>query len=434
MNRKHLLSMSPLALLVLLANLSWGSTVFTYLPNPGSVFAGCTVAGGLYHPEGMVPLPNGQILVSTFAGTFGDGLYVFNMPSNLTTCPTPGGLTRLSSVRVRGMAMTMDGRIYGNGPGGALVEVNPNDGSVSVRLAGVNGLGMALDPVSGNLFVTVNGALGSAPQVVQISGLPGNPVATTFATLSLNGTIGSTADGLAWSCDGRYLLVADLGDRVWRVDRGNGNSLAILSFPAGTRPDGIAFGAPGTALGGHAYTNTNDGHIYQFNYVGTNPHVIAIAENGGDGDFVTVDKFGNLLTTHATSIDAVYWKQGQGTGGYILAGSSLCQSLQCAAAAAQFSNCLSGENALTVNALATAACSASNCGGCSTVNLELSAALTVMNNLNHDGCLNPAITAANTLYNQCPCNPLACTVPCDPANGCGGSPPFILQSSGWLER
>ena len=402
----------------------------------GGILNGCDVAMfPTASPEGMVDLGNGRVLVALYS----DGIYTFTMPSSLQTCPSsPPAATRLSGYHVRGMAMAFDGTIYGNDNSGYIGIINPNTGvETQIKSLGViAGLGMVLDPVTGNIDVTVNS--GGTPTVVEISGLSGIPKATLLVTLTGAGF----ADGLAWSCDGKTLLVADKGqngngknNQVIAYDRST-KKLSYLVFPDNTYPDGMAFGAPNTPLAKYAYTNTNDGHIYQFSLPPNLPNVTAVALNGGDGDFVTVDSQGHLLATQPGLITAVYWKQGHGAGGFVLPGGSLCASLHCATEAATTPRCLTGQNATTVAALADAACSVSNCGGCAAVNLDLTALITLLKDNNIDGCLNSAITAAETLYSQCPCNPdpTKCAVPCDPANGCGPCPSCFINSSDWLDE
>ena len=393
----------------------------------GGIFAGCDVASiaGKY-PEGMVFLGNGQVLLSVNKV----GIFTFTMPADLKTgCPaTPPAATQLSNAHVRGMAMALDGNIYGNDNSGNIVQVYTN-GAISLPLiTGVGGLGMALDPLTGHIFVTVNpGATGGTPKVVEVSGLPNNPVKKDYVVLDVGGHEAKIADGLAWSCDGKYLLVADYdttfsgqGNQVFRYARQT-NTLSYISFPSGTAPDGVAFGAPGTVLSKYGYTNTNDGHVYQFDVTVPNPTPTAVAQNGQDGDFVAVDGQGNLLLTQPYLITALYWKQGHGSGGFVLPGGTVCQSLHCATEAAASTGCLFGDNANTVTALADGACSASSCGGCATVNLELTALITLLKDLNDGGCLNAALAGAEALQNTCPCNPdpTKCPQPCDPDQGCG---------------
>jgi len=390
----------------------WSTSNFTFASGVFPLQAGCDVATfPSSSPEGMVVLPNGQVLVAAY----GDAIYTFTMPSSVKNCPaTPPAATKLGPAHLRGMATDMNGVIYGNDLNGYVNTLNPNTG-VATPVPGlpkVNGLGMALDPRSGDIFVTVDS--GVTASVYQISGLSGStPSSSQYVSL---GQV-STADGLSFSCDGRWLLVADVtGDQVAIIDRDNNKSIKYVSFTPGTHPDGVAFGAAGTGLQNYAFTNTLHGELYRFSYA-TPGTATLVASNGLGGDFVTVDANGNLLATQTSNtnstqglITAVFLKNGNGTGGYVLPGGALCMSMHCATvAAAAVPSCagvLNQQNASTITALADAACATSMCGGCASVNLNLQALLTIMNDVNYNHCLDSAITAATTLYYSCPCSPI----------------------------
>ena len=110
---------------------------------------------GLPSLAGMVVLQDGTVLV---ADDF-TGLYSFK-PGN--TCQTSVA-TQLSSHRYLGMAIGLDGQVYANDydpnpvtATGNVYRVSPVTGEPigPPVLTGVFGLGMALDPLTGDLYVT----------------------------------------------------------------------------------------------------------------------------------------------------------------------------------------------------------------------------------------------------------------------------------------
>ncbi len=441
------ISLFLLAVSVLFAaNLSWCSSAFTFAQ--GSILGGCDIAN-LYtaSPEGIVILPNGEVIVSAY----NDQLYYFFLPTSLTPCstypPTATPLNPTSKLHVRGMALGLDNNVYAVDPGSNLIQINPANGNIQKTvLAGVTGaLGMALDPISGDLFVTRNIYTGSnqGPYVYRISHLYSGTVSMSlFATIDI--TQAGLVDGLAFPCDGAYLMVAapQTGDdKVFKINR-SGVTTNTISYPRGEGPDGIVFGAPGSALQNYAFTNDRNGNIYSIDL--TTLKLAAVATGGGDGDFVSVDTRGDMLATQAGGvITAVYWKQGVGAGGFVLPGGALCSSLHCAAQAAAASGCLTGDQAATVAPLAVAACSTASCGGCAAVNLNLTSLITVLEGLDPpQTCLDPLLTAAKTMYGLCPCYPDFNKCPqaivCDLENGCPShitsltNPDFKLQDAEFM--
>jgi len=113
----------------------------------------------------------------------------------------------LSRYRYLGMAIGLDGQVYANDFGplspGNLYIVSPVTGQqISTVLTGIYGAGMALDPLTGDLYVSRCGPTACpGPDIRKISGLygaPGGPRISTFVTVT-----GAEFDGLA-PCSARH--------------------------------------------------------------------------------------------------------------------------------------------------------------------------------------------------------------------------------------
>lgn len=371
---------------------------------------------------GMVSLPDGSLLV----GAEGGGLWsVPPLPSNGTLCPTsPPRL--LSNNHYAGMALGLDGKVYANKccPNTALVTIDPSTGNeTSIVLPSINGLALALDPLQGDLYVTTGGL---GPEIRVITGLyppNGPPTISHFTTVIGNENL----DGLAWSCDGTMLLAAGIDDdNIIKVNR-SGSSGILVTLPTGTHPDGIAFGAAGGPFDGFFFVNSNDRTVTKIQTA--SPHAQRIIASGGQrGDFVTVDRQGNLLLTQygiPTGPDQIIrlsttasGTPGTSGGQWVLPGSSLCGDLGCGAKAQtiiQFDHkpCLSGLNADLLLTLSQSACG--TCENCATLNQARSTLLELLNSLDPPlSCLDSLKLTLGSLYRSCPCNPdpSACVPPC----------------------
>jgi hypothetical protein len=289
-------------------------------------------------PVGLAPLLFGQILAADPADS---GLHTF------VDYPFPGCSPSYVSPNFNssgntygGLAQGFDGKIYAISNLNSVVEIDKSNGNVMRTLATgfVKALGITVDPMNGDLYVTDSGA-----QFVYRISNPGgcgtNCSATLFADLNSIGS-GLAIDGLGWSPDAFSLLVAANGtDQVILVDRNETPSVFVNLPPVGTnpsRPDGIAFGCPGTPLwtptAQFAFTNNNSGTVMEINMI--TKGVTTIASGGTRGDFVVVDDQGSLLATQSDRVTRLSTTNG---GRFCLAGGGLCSNLQSAAAVA--TNC-----------------------------------------------------------------------------------------------
>lgn len=387
----------------------WGS--FGFLKTG---YTQCDVANNFPSPAvtGMVVLQDGTVLVADTTA----GIYSFK-PGSVCAAATK---TRLSTHRYSGMAIGNDGQIYANGNDstGNLYIISPiSGGPTSTVLTGIWGLGMALDPLTGDLYVTQCGGGAGCPgsNIRRITGLYGphpNPTIHPFVNVA-----GSYMDGLAWSCDGTRLVAASQDDRIFQFNR-HGDSFPNfpLPVPSGTIPDGIAFGRDGTALGAYFFVNNEGSHDYPgtgsvSKIANDGSTYEIIADQGMQGDFIAVDTQGNLLLTQSTIVTRLSSDSGQ----WVMPGSSLCGDLGCGAKAAtikqigQDSPCLSGLDANLVLTLSQSACV--DCAGCATLNQARATLLDLLNSLDPPRtCLDGIKLTLEKLYLACPCN-----CPCVPS-------------------
>ena len=375
-----------------------------------------------YSPTGLVVLPDHRVLVATAGGLY----YYTSFPSDPTQCPGPGdGPFFLNLSFYLSLTMGLDGKVYAllyHGTTTDLVTVNVYNGSFLVVPGGlgINGYGMALDPLTGDLYMSGVGInpgkilryCASCPQKV-----------TTFADVP-----GVIFDGLAWSCDGRFLFVGspEINDpptysknnQVYRFSRAIPPTYVIATLPGTIAdhwgPDGIAVGAEGTAFAGFVFSNNNDGSVTQFT---TDPFgsPLTIADQVpfvDRGDFAFVDAQGAMVAIQGNHLQRLSsLPTGLFAGGqWVVPGSTLCSDLGCGAKAATTqqighdSPCLEkGLDADLVLTLSQAACG--GCATCSTLNQARSTLLTLLNSLDPPRiCLDSLKATLTNLYLSCPCN------------------------------
>ena len=204
--------------------------------------------------------------------------------------------------------------------------------------------------------------------------------------------------------------------------------MVFVTLPLGTGPDGIVFGASGTLLQGFAFSNDNDGTIYQIPLANpTQFTLIASTSPRLGGDFAWVDAQGNMLLIQQGGVNGNHLTRLSTTfGGQWAPGSTLCGGLHCAAQAAtttqegQDGPCLPGLDGKVLITLSQAVC---GCGDCATLNQARSTLIDFLKSFGPPpNCLDPLKTAIQALYLTCPCdpNPLACVspIPCMPYPDC----------------
>jgi hypothetical protein len=374
-----------------------------WLLHPPSAWKQCTIKPGAF---GMAVLPDGRVLVAT-----GTGLAYFpSFPADPSQCPT-GSPIPLNSTNYNSLTIGLDGKVYAfKFPYPFdFVSIDPNTGKDTVIITYANGLGMALDPLTGDIYMS---STITSSTIYRITGLyGGTPSMSAFASAEAG------FDGLGWSCDGRYLFAASPAtDQVFRFDR-LGNHI-FASLPAGTGPDGIAVGAEGTVLAGYFFTNDRDGTVTRIRNGASSlepQFVIASNAGNGGGDFAFVDAQGAMVAIQGDHLERLSSTSG---GKWVLPGSTLCSDLGCGAKAATTAQvdhenqaCLTGLNADLVLTLSQSACG--SCESCNTLNQARGTLEALLNSLDPPlSCLDGLKLTVHSLYHSCPCDLKACPPPC----------------------
>jgi uncharacterized repeat protein (TIGR01451 family) len=272
---------SSLARRALIAAAIGATTLFSaaaahaYQTAPGWV-AGDYVTG-FDHGDGAGPVGlafdgSGNLLVSSVAS------------ASLHKVAPGGGTAAGTKIRdgygqAAGLAFDKSGRLYmARGNQGDVVELNPASGEI-IRTV-VSGLacpvGLATDPISGDLFVSNVFCKGGG--IFRISGFANGPgKATRYAGAQ-------DADGITFAPDGT--LYAAGGFEVVRI-AGTNSSTPGTATPFADLPnvDGIAYAPASTDSGEYLVVVRTDGEVDQVDFDGT---VTPILTGASRGDLVTV--------------------------------------------------------------------------------------------------------------------------------------------------
>lgn len=217
---------------------------------------------------------------------FQPGGGVASAATRLTSSPIPGG--------IEGLVATGSGQLYlARYDDGDVVQIDPGTGAVLRTVARVPcATGLAIDPASGDLFVSEN-QCGST--VFRVSGYQSGP-----------GTVSSYAsapgvDGLAVDQDGS--LYAESDGNVVRI-AGTASPVhgAVTDLAHVPTADGLAFGAHSSGEPPYLVANRNDGIVTKVDFSGGLPSQTDIFSGGSRGDFVAVDSAGCLYITQPASI------------------------------------------------------------------------------------------------------------------------------------
>src|SRR6476469_6155942 len=177
-----------------------------------------------------------------------------------------------------GLTNGHNGDLYSNTVAG-VDRLDPNTGATVGGPFGVpgNGLGIAPDPVTGDLvYVGQNGAIDRVDEAL-----------TTSSTFSVV-TAGNFVDGIAWSPDGNFLFLSNRNPsfRLTILDR-NGN--LVQHVPMASEPDGIAFHASSPKF---VVTDNTDGTMTRFDFPADDytqvPAQSLFASGGFRGDLAQV--------------------------------------------------------------------------------------------------------------------------------------------------
>ena len=180
-----------------------------------------------------------------------------------------------------GLAWDRDGRLYmaRRNPGaGDVIEISPADGNHIRTIASdfPCAIGLATDPVSGDLFVSNNHCPGGG--IFRLSNFADGPASVRRYA----GT--ADADGLTFGPDGTLYAASE--DEILRIDGTNTATPGRVSKLADVpHTDGIAVAPATDTQAGFLLVARTDGNISRVDFDGT---VTDVVTNGSRGDLVTV--------------------------------------------------------------------------------------------------------------------------------------------------
>lgn len=234
-----------------------------------------------------------------------DNLYVVDSAdSNLYRFGLDGGRARdarISSRPIpggpRGMAIARDGSIYVARYGrGDVVQVDPGSGAVlrTVATGMPCATALAIDPLSGDLFVSQNLCGGT---IFRVSGFQNGPGTTTAYATGDRGI-----DGIAFGSDGT--LYGSQGGQILAISGtagpSPGSSSVIAHVP---HSDGLAFAPVGSSgLPPYVLVNRIDGTVTRVNLDPNDGATSDILTGGTRGDLAAVDSRGCLYVTQSDSV------------------------------------------------------------------------------------------------------------------------------------
>lgn len=232
-----------------------------------------------------------------------DNLYVTDTADgNLYRFPRGGGqaspATLIGNIgeRASALVVTADGLLYAARLASSdVVQVDTVSGRVLRTVA--SGIkcptGLAVDPVTGDLFVSQNTC---GTTIFRISSYRSGPgTVTEYASLA-------NVDGLAFNADGT--LYAESAGTIYSIGGTSSSAPGVANMMASVpKADGLAFGA--TAPGGRLpflVANRLDGVVTRVDFTGPQPTTSDIFSGGSRGDFAAVDSNGCLYVTQSDRI------------------------------------------------------------------------------------------------------------------------------------
>lgn len=208
--------------------------------------------------------------------------------TRLTTDPLSGGL--------KGLAFGGDGRLYlARGKAGDIVEVDPSTGAVKRTVASdiPCATGLAVDPKSGDLFVSQDDC---SSGVLRVSGFSDGP-----GTVKPYASTPCCADGLTFAPDGT-LYAADGGHVLEIGGTTSSTPGATRSIARVPHADGVAIGVPAAGKDPFIVVNRTDGKVTRVDFSQFPPSQTTIVSGGTRGDFVAVDSRGCLFATQTSTV------------------------------------------------------------------------------------------------------------------------------------
>ncbi len=203
-----------------------------------------------------------------------------------------------------GLVFDSHGSLYATGRAGALctvvnaiVQLNPDTGQIIRQLTapGSCPLGLAIDPLSDNLFVS--DTYGGIYELAGYSSGPG-----TASSYALGGQLDT--DGITFSPDGTLYAANEASGAIYSVTGTNsatpGVATEIASVPGA---DGITLVTdPSNASLPYVVVNSNDGDIVKIDQTTSPATLTTIYSGGSRGDFVTVGPDGCMYATQTDRI------------------------------------------------------------------------------------------------------------------------------------
>jgi N-acetylneuraminic acid mutarotase len=245
-------------------------------------------------PLGLAFDASGNLFVANWATWF---LYKFGPAGGVASTATQVNATPNLEIPT-GLAFGKDGSLFLARWGlvsGSVVQVDPSTGTVIRTVA--SGIpvptGLAVDPLSGDLFVSAPFELN---QILRISDFATGPgTVTTYASID--------ADGIAFGADGTlYAAILFPCCAVAKITGTNSptpGAVTNIPTPFGFL-DGIALSAaPGAPF---LYVNRNDGIITKIDLTTTPPTFTDIFTGGSRGDFAAVGFDGCLYATQSDRV------------------------------------------------------------------------------------------------------------------------------------
>ncbi len=240
-------------------------------------------------PIGVAFDPSGNLFVMDAGNGF---LYKFGSAGGLASPTTQVNAAPITGFPL-GLAFTPGGHLYlARQTPGDLLELDTSTGAIIRTVDSICGAsGIALDPLSGDLFVSGGPCANTIFRVSNFASGPGT--VTAYASVTV-------PDGLAFGPDGT-LYAASFGSGVVKVSGTNSATPGVATFIASVpSSDGMAVSAnPSRRV---LFGNRNDGIITEVNFTTATPTLTNIITGGSRGDFATVGSDGCLYATQTDSV------------------------------------------------------------------------------------------------------------------------------------
>jgi sugar lactone lactonase YvrE len=257
-------------------------------------------------PVGLAFGPSGTLFVSDVR----DGhVYEFGSGGGAAGPATRVTATRFPGDDPHGMAFGKGGELYlALTNQNAIAQIDPGDGHVirMVTKAVPCPVGLAVDPVSGDLFATSPNCSTSLWRVANPTAAA--PAATRYA----NGL--SDLDGIAFSPDGNIWVAAMGGGQIVRI-AGTASGTPGAATPVTTVPgaDGLAVVAGAGGAAAAVFVNGTDGRITRVDL--SNLSQSPVMSGGSRGDFMGAGADGALYATQSDRVLRITATTAGGGGG-----------------------------------------------------------------------------------------------------------------------